>query len=178
MFAVKKHLTAMGIKNIRKKLGLTQKQFAELVGISKPTMERWEREDACITGPIVLLVRMLEENPDYITKLTVPPREFPVRMWYMYEDDICTIIDVDDVRQLVRIKNYTDNIMFRAFGVNTNPNYADYTEFLESRCFPRTRDKIKLVLKDLNLPFYDPFMIIQKTEGRMAEDNFWIKIEK
>lgn len=36
---------------------------------------------------------------------------------------------------------------------------------------------MKLILKDLNIPFYDPIMIIKKTEGRMAEDNFWIKIE-
>ena len=54
----------------------------------------------------------------------------------------------------------------------------DYREFLESRCFPRTRDKMKLVLKDLGIPFYDPYLIIQKTEGRMAEDDFWIRIEK
>ena len=27
-------------------------------------------------------------------------------------------------------------------------------------------------------PFYDPIMIIEKTEGRMAEDNFWIRIER
>ena len=33
-------------------------------------------------------------------------------------------------------------------------------------------------LKELNLPFYDPFMIIQKTQGRMAEDDFWIQIER
>ena len=52
-----------------------------------------------------------------------------------------------------------------------------YEDFLKSRCFPETRDKLKLVLDDLNLPFYDPFMIIQKTEGKMAEDDFWIKIE-
>ena len=44
--------------------------------------------------------------------------------------------------------------------------------------FPRTRDKMKLILKDLDLPFYDPFMIIEKTEGRMAEDDFWIRIER
>lgn len=24
---------------------------------------------------------------------------------------------------------------------------------------------------------FDPFLIIQKTQGRMAEDNFWIQIE-
>lgn len=50
--------------------------------------------------------------------------------------------------------------------------------FLESRCFPKSRDKMKLILKDLDLPFYDPLMIIQKTEGRMAEDHFWIQIER
>lgn len=33
-------------------------------------------------------------------------------------------------------------------------------------------------LIDVDLPFYDPFMIIQKTEGRMAEDHFWIRIER
>ena len=53
-----------------------------------------------------------------------------------------------------------------------------YLEFLESRCFPKSRDKMKLVLKDLRLPFYDPIMIIEKTEGRMAEDDFWIRIER
>lgn len=37
---------------------------------------------------------------------------------------------------------------------------------------------MKLILKDLGLPFYDPIMIIEKTEGRMAEDDFWICIER
>ena len=54
----------------------------------------------------------------------------------------------------------------------------EYEEFLESRCFPQTRDKMKLILKDLNLPFFDPLLIIQQTEGRMAEDDFWIRIER
>ena len=67
--------------------------------------------------------------------------------------------------------------MFKAFGKIEKPTYEDYEDFLKSRCFPETRDKLKLVLDDLNLPFYDPFMIIQKTEGKMAEDDFWIKIE-
>ena len=53
-----------------------------------------------------------------------------------------------------------------------------YEEFLESRCFPRSRDKMKLILRELDLPFYEPLMIIEKTQGRMAEDNFWIKIER
>ena len=30
----------------------------------------------------------------------------------------------------------------------------------------------------LDLPFYDPLMIVEKTNGRMAEDQFWLKIER
>lgn len=74
--------------------------------------------------------------------------------------------------------NYTNNIMFRAFGANNNPNYDDYEEFLKSRCFPETRDKIKIQLDALGIPFYDPMLIIGKTQGRMAEDDFWIMIER
>ena len=38
-------------------------------------------------------------------------------------------------------------------------------------------DKMKLELDKLGIPFYDPMMIIEKTEGRMADDDFWLKIE-
>ena len=85
---------------------------------------------------------------------------------------------VNEMEQKVHIINYTDNLMFRAFGKVENPDYKMYEEFLESRCFPANRDKMKLILKDLGLPFYDPIMIIEKTEGRMAEDDFWIRIER
>lgn len=102
----------------------------------------------------------------------------PLRLWYMHKQNVCTIIDVNELAREVKIKNYTNNLIFRAFGVIENPDYDEYLEFLESRCFPRTRDKMKLVLEDLDLPFYDPFMIIEKTEGRMAEDDFWIKNER
>lgn len=54
--------------------------------------------------------------------------------------------------------------MFRAFGSIEEPDYEQYQEFLESCCFPRSRDKLKLVLTDLDIPFYDPFIIIEKTE--------------
>ena len=63
-----------------------------------------------------------------------------------------------------------------AFGVNQAPTFEEYEEFLESRCFPSTRDKMKLELMRLEIPFYDPLTIIEKTEGRMAEDDFWIEV--
>ena len=85
---------------------------------------------------------------------------------------------MNEPERKVKVKNYTDKIMFRAVGVVETPDYDQYLEFLESRCFPSSRDKMKLILKDLDLPFYDPMMIIEKTEGRMAEDDFWIRIER
>ena len=75
-------------------------------------------------------------------------------------------------------KNFTEDIQSRAFGANEHPDFKDYEEFLKSRCFPGSRDKMQLMLKELNLPFFDPFMIIQKTGGRMAEDDFHIDIER
>ena len=174
-FITPDYIRAEELKDIRKKLGLTQKEFAELIGVSKPTIERWETSEK-INGPIVLLSQMLTK--EYVDELKVPEKILPIRMWYMYKNKKCTLIDVDEVKKQLVIKNYIDNIQFIAFGDNKNPTYEDYENFLETRCFSKDRDKMKLVLEDLGLPFYDPLMIIEKTEGRMAEDDFWIKVEK
>ena len=111
-------------------------------------------------------------------ELAIPEKVYPLRLWYMSGDQVSTIIDVDEQNRKVEIHNYTKDYIARACGVIECPSFEDYEAFLESRCFPRTRDKMKLVLEDLGLPFYDPFMIIEKTEGRMAEDDFWIRIER
>lgn len=177
-YIIPEYAEAGDVKRIRKKLGLTQKEFAVLVCSSQSSVERWEVSNTPITGPLVPLLRLLEQHPEYLQELVVPAKVYPLRLWYMYRQTVCTLIDVDEVNRRVQIKNYTDHLMFRAFGIVEQPDYQMYTEFLESRCFPESRDKMKLILQDLGLPFYDPFMIIEKTEGRMAEDDFWIRIER
>lgn len=177
-FAIPEFATEYDFKRIRNKLNMSQQEFALFIGTSKPTVERWEKQGSKVTGPVVLLINMIENNIDYVEKLKIPEKKYPTRLFYMMDNHICTIIDVDDLKQKVSIINYTNNLMFRAFGKIENPSYKEYEEFLKSRCFPETRDKLKLVLENLGVPFYDPFLIIKKTEGRMAEDNFWIKIEE
>lgn len=177
-FAIYPAVTATEISNTRKKLGVTQKEFARLIGTSIKTVERWECSDKPITGPIVCLLRILNEYPAIIEKFVIPEKRLPVRLLYMHNNDICTIIDVDERKREVAIHNVTSRTMYRAFGMNEHPKFEEYLEFLQSRCFPVERDKLKLVLRDLDIPFYEPFMIIEKTEGRMAEDDFWIKIER
>ena len=43
-YNVPDYITAEEIKKFRKKLGMTQKKFAELLGVSKPTVERWDKK--------------------------------------------------------------------------------------------------------------------------------------
>lgn len=177
-YAISDYVTSKDIKRVRYKLNMTQKEFAELIGSSKPTIERWESGKEKITGPIVLLLNMLENNNEYIDNIIIPKKNYPIRLFYMYNQMICTLIDVDIKKRDILIKNYTNKIMFRAFGINEHPTFDDYLDFLKSRCFPKTKDKLEIILSDLNIPFYDPFLIIEKTKGKMAEDDFWIKIEE
>ncbi|SKA68991.1 putative transcriptional regulator [Eubacterium uniforme] len=177
-YVVKEYLTSEDIKKVRETLAMTQKEFAEFVNCSKRTVENWESNGENIKGPIVPLVEILMRQPGFVKKLEIPNKKLKLRLWYMYENMTCTIIDVDEVSREVKIRNYVDNTLYRAFGVNTEPSFEEYEDFLESRCFPRSRDKMKIELKKLGIPFYDPIMIIEKTEGRMADDKFWIKIER
>ncbi len=119
-------------------------------------------------------------DPRLIDQVRIPDRDpaYPLRMYYKYLDQICTVIDVDERYRRVRIKNFVPDLQFRAFGRTESPTFEEYEAFLESRCFPRERDKMKLMLNELGLPFYDPMLIIGKTKGRMAEDDFSIEIER
>ena len=172
-----KETNADTIRDTRKTLSMTQAEFADFLGVSKPTVERWEKKEGPVRGEITLLCQILRRRPEIADEFSVPENIYSTRLWYMYRDMPCTLIDVNPLLKKVRIKNYSENNMFRAFGPIERPTYEDFENFLESRCFPRTGDKMKIRLKELDLPFYDPFLIVQKTEGRMAEDDFWIRLE-
>ena len=62
-FAFPSELSGEGLKRIRRKLKLTQAEFASFAGVSVKTVERWETAGQPISGPIVVLVNLLEEYP-------------------------------------------------------------------------------------------------------------------
>ena len=177
-YAFAPEMTGDEIKTVRKMVNMTQQEFADFCNVSRKTVEHWESGKVNVTGPIVVLLRLVTEDTSIPKQYAVPPQTTPLRILYMYKNDLCTVIDVDDREETVKIKNYTDNNQFRAFGVITEPTYKDYQDFLEERCFPRTRDKMKIQLEALDLPFYDPMLIVEKTQGRMAEDFFWLDIRR
>lgn len=107
---------------------------------------------------------------------SVEVSEYTMRMDFMCKDECCTVILVNFKDREIAIQNETDDVLHRAFGVKVRPTWEDFEEFLESRCFPRTREGMRMILKDLELDAYDPLAIVEKTNGRMAEDFQWLKI--
>lgn len=104
-----------------------------------------------------------------------PADGYTLRITYMYHQHPCTVIDVDFLNQRVIVQNKTKDILHRAFGVVEHPTWDDFELFLKDRCFPATRGDAKAILKDLQLTSYDPLQIAEKTKGRTAEDDMWMK---
>ena len=172
----KPKFTEAQIKEIRTKRerGKSVSALANEYGVSRQTLSTYlNKQDQQMEQIIESLRVWREYNRSFQEDNVV---EYSVRMDFMCDEECCTQILVDFRRERIKIRNTTDKVMLRAFGINRNPTWEDFTDFLEDRCFPRSRDNLKLILKDLELDFYDPINIIEKTQGRMGEDMQWIKI--
>ena len=97
---------------------------------------------------------------------------------YYNGDTLCTLIYADKTAQDICAENYTDNLVKTAFGKNLLPTWADLESFLEERCIPRQRAGLREYLEALGLDEYDYLAIIQKTKGRMAEDDQWMEVQE
>lgn len=175
-FAIKNSVSSTEIKDFRKLNKLTKYELANFLNVSSRTIESWESSDKPISGPVVALLKMLNDYPEYIEKMRIPEMKYNLRLLYMENNQINTVIDVDILNRKVIFKNFTSNILDRAFGHKEEITYEDYEDFLKSRCMPKTRDKLKIELSLKDIPFYDPLMIIEKTEGRLVDDNYHVEI--
>lgn len=52
-------MTGKELKKIRKRLGVTQVQLADLVGVQSNSVARWERDERGISEPIARLILTL-----------------------------------------------------------------------------------------------------------------------
>ena len=52
------------VKAIREKTGLSQGRFANLIGVSKRTLENWEQGRRHPTGPAKALLKILAADPE------------------------------------------------------------------------------------------------------------------
>lgn len=96
---------------------------------------------------------------------------------YYDNQTLCSKIAADYTDKTVCFENYTDNFLRTAFGNNPAPTWEDFQTFLEERCIPRSRAGLREYLETIGVERYEPLDIIQKTKGRMAEDDQWIRLE-
>lgn len=101
-----------------------------------------------------------------------------VRVFRFYDgEQLCSTIYADFTEQSVIVENQAVPPIKTAFGSNPLPSWEDFQRFLEERCVSRQRAGLREYLEVLGLDEYDPLAIIEKTDGRMAEDQQWLSME-
>lgn len=65
------HYKAKQIKEIRRKLNLTQAVFAEILGVSIKTVEAWESGKNIPNGPAQRILDLLKKEDDFLEKYKI-----------------------------------------------------------------------------------------------------------
>lgn len=66
--AVVHEFSPVDVKNIRMKLDMSQAEFASAFGISVSTLRHWERGDRVPHGPALVLLNVVEKEPQAVLK--------------------------------------------------------------------------------------------------------------
>ncbi len=98
------------------------------------------------------------------------------KLEYYDKNTLCTTIAADFSDKTLSFENYVGDNIKTAFGKNESPDWADFEDFLSERCVPKSRSGIQHYINALGVDEYEPIEIIKKTQGRMADDNQWLKI--
>jgi predicted DNA-binding protein YlxM (UPF0122 family) len=150
----KNKLTETDVKNAieMQKNGKTTAEIAQTFNVSRQTISKY------LNKPL---------NGNYVMRLD-----------FMFRQKVCTEIYVNFADKKIKIVNRTNDIMKRAFGINENPDWNDFKQFLEERCFPKSRAFRKTILKKIGADGYDTLQILEKTDGRTAEDNQYVRFTR
>lgn len=145
--------------------------WVEEIGINRDHREL----ELTFDGATITLSRRLS-GPEFASRQLA--RGHQIRILRLYNGDVlCSTIYVDFTEQTVMVENQAVPPIKTAFGNNPIPTWDDFQRFLAERCIPRQRAGLREYLEALGLDEYDPLAIIEKTGGRMAEDQQWLTME-
>lgn len=125
-------------------------------------------------GTVITIARRLNAE-EFVTQKRTSRHDLR-KLCYYDGKVLCSIIYADFTDQTLLAVNHTENLTKTAFGRNEAPTWEDFLAFLEERCIPRARAGLREYLEVLGLDEYDPMSIIEKTAGRMAEDDQWLEV--
>ena len=66
--AVVHEFSSVDVKRVRSNLGMSQNEFASAFGISVSTLRHWERGDRVPHGPALVLLNIVEKEPEAVLK--------------------------------------------------------------------------------------------------------------
>jgi len=66
--AVVHEFSPVDVKKVRAKMGMSQNEFASAFGISVSTLRQWERGDRVPHGPALVLLNVVEKEPQAVLK--------------------------------------------------------------------------------------------------------------
>lgn len=153
------------------KITLPSAWLAEL-GVTEDNREM----ELTFDGKEIVISRFLPIDQFAASKLSAGHDLRVIR--YFDSGQLCTLIYADFTDHTLRVENRTTDLVKTAFGKKEFPSWEDFTSFLEERCVPRQRAGLREYLESIGVSEYDPLEIIQKTAGRMAEDQQWMEVEK
>jgi len=61
-------IRSSGVRVIRERTSLSQSEFAQLIGVSVKTLQNWEQDRRCPTGPAAALLSIIEHDPALAVK--------------------------------------------------------------------------------------------------------------
>ena len=150
------------------KVSLPTKWVSEL-SLADSKMEMSFDGERIIISPHLSMAEFLEKKKSLGHKL--------IKFEFYDGEILCTKIVADFTDETLSVENTTENIVKTALGKNEAPTWEDFQNFLEERCVPKSRSGIREYLETISVESYEPLEIIKKTNGRMAEDNQWLKWE-
>lgn len=127
-------------------------------------------------GEAVTITRA--ENAAQFVRRRLSKKHLVRELRFYDADSLCSTIYADFTSRELLVENSAVELPKTAFGSNTMPEWPDFEAFLESRCIPRSRAGCREYLETLGLYEYDALAIIQKTQGRMAQDEQWLEIKE
>lgn len=61
-------MSAPDVRAVREQVGLSQSEFASLMHVSVKTLQNWEQQRRCPTGPAVALLEIVRKAPELALK--------------------------------------------------------------------------------------------------------------
>ena len=166
------------VKIMRRKAGGTAGKNAEKYSVNLPAVwlramgiQKDNRVELSFDGEKIT-VRPLASTDSELFRRNAEQKGHQLKEYRYYDGDtLCTVILADFTAEQICIENKVDEILDTAFGVNETPSWEDFLAFLADRCIPKTRKGLDYYLDAVGVPEYDPVLLVEKTQGRMAEDH-------